>query len=362
MLFGDDGQFPGVLLRLEALVTLADGLLVQPLAFREGVDVFDHVLALVEELCIAGQQADELLTAYLLLPGRLAGETDDELHDVVIVDERRVEQHELEIELPDGVVGVWRLLLPGFELLGNIEIDAPEGAQVIFRQQFINGLAQFRIEIGVLVELGTDALHFPEAVDEGGAGLVTLEAGDFPGPAVHALGLHEVFELLHGFAQLFHYHGGRVHQPDFPGPLARLAGEQGDGIVNGFPLVAEVEDVSAGLGTVQHAVGAREGLNQAMVLEVPVHIKGVDVLGIEAGEQHVHHDGEIDLFVVRQVAVGVFLVLDAFLHVLIVEIKGADIEVDAVLPVVVGHDGLEGFFLPVRLLPVVGLLLRQVFL
>ncbi len=192
VLFGDDGQFPGVLLRLEALVTLADGLLVQPLAFREGVDVFDHVLALVEELCIAGQQADELLTAYLLLPGRLAGEAGDEFHDVVIVDERRVEQHELEIELPDGVVGVWRLLLPGFELLGNIEIDAPEGAQVIFRQQFINGLAQFRIEIGVLVELGTDALHFPEAVDEGGAGLVTLEAGDFPGPAVHALGLHEV--------------------------------------------------------------------------------------------------------------------------------------------------------------------------
>ena len=38
-------------------------------------------------------------------------------------------------------------------------------------------------------------------------------------------------------------------------------------------------------------------------------------------------------------------------------IKGADIEVDAVLPVVVGHDGLEGFFLSVRVLPVVGLLL-----
>ena len=359
---GDLRQCPGIFFSLEVLVAFANVLFAQTFAFIEGVDVFDHLLALIEKSGVAGQQIDELLTGHLLPLRRLTTEVDDELHDVVIIDERGVEQHKLEIELLDGVVGIWRLLLSGLEVFRQIEVDTPEGTQVVFRQQIVDGLAQFGINISVLVKLGTDALHFPETLDEGGAGGVALEVGNVFRPAIHALGLHEVLELLHGFVQLLHHHGSRVHQPDFPGPLTRLAGEQGDGIVNGFPLGAEVEDIPARLGSVEHPVGTGECLDQAMVLEILVHIEGFEVLGIEAGEQHVHHDGEVDLLLVRQVAVGVFLVLDAFLHVLIVEIKGANIEVDTVLPVVVSYDGLESIFLPVRVLLVVGLLLRQVFL
>ena len=74
-----------------------------------------------------------------------------------------------------------------------------------------------------------------------------------------------------------------------------LAGEEGDGGIDGVLLLAEVEDVAVGLGGVEHAVGAGEGLDQAVVLEVLVDVERVQVLGIEAGEQHVDDDGDVDL-------------------------------------------------------------------
>ena len=51
-------------------------------------------------------------------------------------------------------------------------------------------------EVGVLVELGLEPLHFLEVVDEGGAGVVALEVGHVPpGLPVEALRLHEVVQL-----------------------------------------------------------------------------------------------------------------------------------------------------------------------
>ena len=38
-------------------------------------------------------------------------------------------------------------------------------------------------EVGVLVELGLEPLHFLEVLDEGGAGVVALEVGDVVGLA-----------------------------------------------------------------------------------------------------------------------------------------------------------------------------------
>jgi hypothetical protein len=43
-------------------------------------------------------------------------------------------------------------------------------------------------------------------------------------------------------------------------------------------LLAEVEDVAVGLGRVQDPVGAGEGLDQAVVLEVLVDVERVEVL------------------------------------------------------------------------------------
>ena len=99
-----------------------------------------------------------------------------------------------------------------------------------------------------------------------------------------------------------------------------------------------------------------------MVLEVLVDVQGVEVLRVEAGEQHVDDDGDVDLVRVGQVAVGVLLVLDAVLHVLVVGIELAELVVGAVAGVVVGDDGLQRGLFVCRVLLVVGLFLRQVFL
>jgi hypothetical protein len=173
----------------------------------------------------------------------------------------------------------------------------------------------------------------------------------------------KLVELLHGGLQLLDDHGGLVHEPDFPRLLAGLlAGEEGDGGIHGVLLLAEVEDVAVGLGAVEHAVGAGEGLDQAVVLEVLVHVERVQELGIEAGEQHVHHDGDVDLLRGRVVGIGPLLVFDALLHILVVEVELAEAVIGAVAGVVVGEDGLERGFLALGVDLVVRLLLRQVFL
>ena len=108
-------------------------------------------------------------------------------------------------------------------------------------------------------------------------------------------------------------------------------------------VLAEVEDVAVGLGRVENAVGAGEGLDQAVVLEVLVDVERVEVLGVEAGEEHVDDDGDVDLFLALagQVAIGELLILDALLDVLVVGVEVVDVVVRAILLVVVGDDGLE---------------------
>ena len=116
------------------------------------------------------------------MPGVLGRELGDQPHDVVVVDDGGGEEDELEVELVD--VG-WsparrRLPLPCWllEALGGFQIDAAEAAQVVLRA----GSARWRLallvgEVGVLVELGLEALDFLEVLDEGGAGVVALEVG-----------------------------------------------------------------------------------------------------------------------------------------------------------------------------------------
>ena len=52
-----------------------------------------------------------------------------------------------------------------------------------------------------------------------------------------------------------------------------------------------------------------------MVLEVFIHVDGVQELGVEAGEQHIHHDNNVNLLRMRQVLIGVLLIFEALLHV-----------------------------------------------
>ncbi|MFA7164511.1 MAG: hypothetical protein WC124_01515 [Desulfoplanes sp.] len=141
-----------------------------------------------------------------------------------------------------------------------------------------------------------------------------------------------------------------------------LVGEHLDGLVNGILLLAEVEDISSGLGVIEDAVGARKGLNEAVVFQLFVDVEGVQVFGIEAGEEHVDDDGDIDFIFLRDIATGEALALDTVLDVLIVGVKLGDLVVGAVFGVVVGDDGFEGKLFLVRRFLVVRLFLGEVFL
>ena len=65
VLCGDGGEFLGVLLGLEAAVAVADGGLAEALARLERADVGGDLLALVHELGVGLDEADELLAAHL---------------------------------------------------------------------------------------------------------------------------------------------------------------------------------------------------------------------------------------------------------------------------------------------------------
>ena len=219
-------------------------------------------------------------------------------------------------------------------------------------------------KVGVLVELSLEALDLLESLDELCAGVVAHQVVHLIGLGFEALRLHELAEVSDGLLEFVDDDGCLVDQPDLAGLVRLYTGEERDGGVDAILLLAEVEDVAVGLGRVENAVGTREGLDQAVVLEVLVDIERVEVHGIEAGEEHVDDYGDVDLLgaLVGQVAVGELLILDALLDVLVVEVEVVDVMVRAIPLVVVGDYGLERGLLALGVVPVVLLLLREVLL
>lgn len=159
--------------------------------------------------------------------------------------------------------------------------------------------------------------------------------------------------------ELFDNRRGFVHQPDCARLIGLRAGEKRDGSVHRVLLPTEVEDMAKGLGIIQHAVGTAEGLNKAVVFEILVDVKRVEVLAVEAGEQHVDDDGDVDLVLrgpgvgFAQVGIRPLLILDALLHVLVVEVEFLNAVVRIEAGVIAGNDRLQRRLLGVRLLLVV---------
>ena len=375
MISGHGSKFLCVFLRLELEVAFADGGFSEAFALLQSGDIGGNVVSLVHELGIGLDYADELFAGHLLFARRLLRVAGNQRHDVIVINVGRSEEDEFKINLIDrfaAVLGVRGLgdsvfragsFAESFEALGSFDVNAPEGAEIILGQGLNDLLFLLRGEVGVLVELGLEALDFLEVVDEGGAGGITAEVGHGLRFGFETLGPHEVVEFPLGGFEAVDDDGCLVHEPDFAGLGAGLfTGEEGDGGIHGVLLLAKVEDVAVGFGAVEHAVGAGEGLNQAVVLEGLVHIESVQVFGIEAGEEHVHHDGNVDFLGMGQILIRKLLILDALLHVLIVEVELANAVIGAEAGVVVGEDGLEGGFLLLRFLFVVGFFLRQVFL
>ena len=71
--------------------------------------------------------------------------------------------------------------------------------------------------------------------------------------------------------------------------------KQGNRIISLFFQVAKTNDIAKGLNRIQNAVGARKSLNQSVMAQVLIHPQSVQSGGIKAGQEHVHHQEQINL-------------------------------------------------------------------
>ena len=76
-------------------------------------------------------------------------------------------------------------------------------------------------------------------------------------------------------------------------PSVGLA-EELDGVDGGLLKVAKADDVAEGFGGVVNAVGARVGLNEAVVAEVFIDKEGVEPRRVKAGEKHADYYEQVD--------------------------------------------------------------------
>ena len=70
------------------------------------------------------------------------------------------------------------------------------------------------------------------------------------------------------------------------------------------------DDVAVGLDRVQDAVGARVRLDQAVVDQALVDEQRVQRRGVEAGQEHVDHDDQVDLAVLQSLRQVLVVVLE----------------------------------------------------
>jgi len=273
---GEVGDLPSPPVGLEPFVAGANGGLVEPFAFLQRADIFDDLLALVDELGVGLDQPDELLAADLDLRGGLPGIPGDQLHYVVVVDHGRGEQDELEIGLVD--IGWDRLAIPAGRTLplpeasGRLDVAPAKGAEVVFGKDPLDPIPLLIGQVGVLAELRSEPLDLLEPVDELNACFVTHEVVYLIGCGLKVLRPEELAKVFDGLLEIVYDRGSLFSQPDLTGALGLNAGEECDGFIDAFPLLAEVEDVTVRLGRVENAIGAGECLDQAMVPERLVDI------------------------------------------------------------------------------------------
>ena len=247
---------------------------------------------------------------------------------------------------------------------GGFEVGAAEGAEVILGEDLFDLFPLLVSEVSVLVKLRLKPLNLLEPVHKLGARSITHEVVDLIGLGCKALRLHELVHVGDGLLEFVDDRGSHVNQPYLSGPILPSPGEKRYGEVYAGLLLAKVEDVAVGLGRIEDAIGARECLDQTVVLEVLVDVNSVEVHGVKAGKKHVNDDGDINLFLalVGQVTVGELLILDALLDILIVEVEIVEVVVCPILVVVVSDNGLESGFFPFRVVPIVFLLLGEILL
>src|SRR5690606_10283999 len=83
-----------------------------------------------------------------------------------------------------------------------------------------------------------------------------------------------------------------------------------------------------GLGGVEDPVGARIGLQQTVVTQVLVHEQGVQRGRVKTGQEHAHHDQQINLLAGGESLAAVVRTLHALGQIAVVVLKAVAIDAE----------------------------------
>ena len=225
----------------------------------------------------------------------------DEKEDVVDVDFNLFDEFELE---NDVVVDVFFVgVFVDAEVLVDVDVGALVVLEVTRGEDFV---------AGEIVEGGEDVLQAKDGAVEadevfcGGfaqgwlaEGEGVLKSGDELGVAglVMAVFFEAVVIVIVG-----------AEEDDATGLFVT---EKGNGVVGCFFEVTEADNVAEGFDGVEDAVGARKGLDQAVLAEVFVDPEGVEGRGVKSGKEHVDDEEDID-FAVFDAQGDIFVVVLEF--------------------------------------------------
>ena len=210
-----------------------------------------------------------------------------ELEDVVDIDFDLFDEFELEDEV---VVDV---LFVDFLADADIVVDIEVGALVVLEIAGAEDLVA-----GKVVEGGEDVSEAKDDAEEadevflGGFAENGLAEGELGEQAVDEVGIAGFVFAVFGVAVVVVLIGFEEDNT-----AGFFVAEKGDGFVGGFFEVAETDDIAEGFDGVEDTVGSRKGLDEAVLLEVLVDPEGIEGRSVEAGEEHVYDDEDVDLAV-----------------------------------------------------------------
>ena len=215
-----------------------------------------------------------VLAVAVLLPVSL-----DEHEDVVDVDLDLLDELDLEGHV---IVDAFLVPVPGLPELGvQVEVHAAVVLAVAFREDLVSR---------VLVEGAEDVLQPQDRAEQGDERLLLALAHD---PLADRIRTDQLMNFLRILLVVVVV---RFEQHD---ALGVLVAEQLQRLVGLFLQVAEGDDVAVRLDRVEDPVRPAERLDQAMQSQVLVHEQRVQRGRVEAGEEHVDHDHQVDLPVLQ---------------------------------------------------------------
>ena len=100
-----------------------------------------------------------------------------------------------------------------------------------------------------------------------------------------------------------------------------LITEQRNGCIYTLLQVTEAYNISEGLDTIENTVGTAKCLNQPMHFQILIHPQCIQCCSIEARQEHIHHDEQIQFLVLHTKGYVFIIILELIAGRIIVRME-----------------------------------------